>query len=351
MEMEELLRDLISVPGVCGYEGPIRERIRELVRDHVDRLETDVMGNLVAIREGSGAGNIALFAHMDEIGLVVANVTGEGFIRFKKMGGIDDRILPSRHVRLFTRGGQEFAGVIAWTPPHMALEGEKDRDKAVSWKDMVIDVGARDAEELQTMGIRVGDPIVFSKEFSRLANGLIASRGMDDRAGCAVLITLIRMVKDLVLVPRVSFVFTVQEEYGLRGASVAAHRARPDAAFVVDTASAPDFPGVPPVYKDQFRVGQGPVLRLVDTRMIAGQEVREFVERLAVEQGIPYQLGVVGGSTDAAAVQLAREGVPVLPICLPCRYTHATVEVVSLNDLEATVTLLQKTLESYPEIP
>ncbi len=348
MQMEKLLEELIGVPGISGYEEPIRTKIEGLIKDYIDQAEIDALGNLIGIRKGQKKGHIAFFAHMDELGLVVANITTDGFIHFKKMGGIDDRILPSRHVKLFTQAGKEIPGVIAWVPPHMKFEEQKNQDKAVSWQELVIDVGATSAEEVQSMGIRVGDPIVFTKHFSRLANGLIAARGMDNRAGCAVLITLIRSIQDLVPRPQVSFVFTTQEEYGLRGASVAGYRAKPDAAFIIDTASAPDFPGVPAVYKGQFQVGKGPLFRLVDTRMVTSQRLRSFVEESATRNNIPFQLGVVGGSTDGAAVQLVRKGLPVLPICIPCRYTHATVESISLNDLAVTVTLLRKIVEEYP---
>lgn len=348
MELKQLLEDLLLVPGISGYEDPIRNRIQELISGKVDRVETDDLGNLIAIREGRGEGHLALLAHMDELGLVISNITDDGFMRFRKMGGIDDRILPSRHLRVFTRNWKEIHGVIAWIPPHMAIGGQKDQDKVISWQDMLIDIGVRSSEEAAALGIRVGDPVVFTKQISYLANDFIACRGMDNRAGCAALVNLILRLSETTLNPRISFIFTTQEEYGLRGASVAAFKASADAAFAIDTASAPDFSGVPAVYKDQFRIGHGPVLRLVDTRMVASRPMRDYVEKIASETDIPYQLGVVGGSTDAAAVQMAGQGLPALAICIPCRYTHATVEVISLSDIEATVTLLQKILETCP---
>ncbi|MFH1146992.1 MAG: M42 family metallopeptidase [Pseudomonadota bacterium] len=348
MELKRLLDDLLIVPGVSGYEDPIRNRIRELISRHVDRVEIDSLGNLIATREGRGEGHLAFLAHMDELGLVVSNITDDGFIRFRKMGGIDDRILPSRHVRVFTREWKEVHAVIAWVPPHMSAEGQKNRDKVVSWQDMVIDIGSGSAKEVAALGLRVGDPVVFAKQISYLANDLMACRGMDNRAGCAALVSLIQALSETTVSPRITFIFTTQEEYGLRGASVAGFEVSADAAFAIDTASAPDFSGVPAVYRDQFRIGNGPVLRLVDTRMVASRPMSDYVERIASESGIPCQLGVVGGSTDAAAVQMAGRGLPSLAICIPCRYTHATVEVISLSDVEATIALLQKILETYP---
>ncbi|MEW5801408.1 MAG: M42 family metallopeptidase [bacterium] len=347
LEIDKLLEELIMVPGVIGYEDPVRKRIKELIEGCVDRVEVDALGNLTGLREGDGKRHIAFFAHMDELGLVVTNITSDGFIRFKKMGGLDDRVLPSRHVKLFTAQGAEIPGVVAWIPPHMALDGQKSLDKVAAWHELVIDLGARNAEEVTAMGVRIGDPIVFSKQISRLANNLMASRGIDNRAGCAALVALIQSTKEVASEHRISFIFTTQEEYGLHGASTAGYRARPDGAFIIDTASAPDFPGVPEIFKGQFQLGKGPLLRLVDGRMIAHQGLRSFVEGLAQEQNIPFQLGVVGGTTDAAAVQLAGGGIPTLPVCIPCRYTHAMVETVSLDDLKATVDLLRGIIERY----
>lgn len=347
LEIDKLLEELIMVPGVSGYEDPIREKIKELIEDCLDRVEVDALGNLIGLKEGRGKNHIAFFAHMDELGLVAANVTADGFLRFKKMGGLDDRILPSRQVKLFTSQGTEIPGVVAWVPPHMALDGQKNLDRVIPWHDLIIDLGARNAEEVKAMGVKIGDPIVFVKQISRLANNILASRGMDNRAGCATLVALIRSMKGMQPDPRISFIFTTQEEYGLRGAAVSGYRNNPDGAFIIDTASAPDFPGVPEIYKGQFQIGEGPLLRLVDSRMITHQGLRSFVERLAIEKNIPLQLGVVGGSTDAAAVQMAGGGIPALPVCIPCRYTHATVEAVSLDDLRTTVNLLREIIERY----
>jgi endoglucanase len=126
---------------------------------------------------------------------------------------------------------------------------------------------------------------------------------------------------------------------------VSGYRTCPDSAFIIDTASAPDFPGVPEIYKGQFQTGRGPLLRLVDSRMVTHQGLRSFVEKLAMEKNIPLQLGVVGGSTDAAEVQLAGGGIPTIPVCIPCRYTHSTVETVSLDDIQTTVRLLREIIE------
>ena len=345
VEIDKLLEELILVPGVSGYEEPIRKKIKELIEDCLDRVEVDALGNLIGLREGRGKTHIAFFAHMDELGLVVANITAEGFLRFRKMGGLDDRILPSRQVKLLTSQGAEIQGIVAWVPPHMALDGQKTLDRVVPWHDLVIDLGARNAQEVRAMGVKIGDPIVFVKQVSRLANNILASRGMDNRAGCATLVALIRGLAGMQPEPRISFIFTTQEEYGLRGAAVSGYQVKPDAAFIIDTASAPDFPGVPEIYKDQFQIGRGPLLRLVDNRMITHQGLRKLVERTADEKNILLQLGVVGGSTDAAAVQVAGEGIPTLPVCIPCRYTHATVEAVSLDDLKATVNLLREIIE------
>jgi putative aminopeptidase FrvX len=351
MEGEDRLRtllvELLKTPGVCGFEEPIRRKIEELIRPLVDRLETDALGNLIATQEGQGGKRVALFAHMDELGLVVSNLTPDGFIRFKTIGGLDDRVLPSTHLTVLPMNGREIAGVVGWMPPHLTEKGDNESRKTLPAGEMLIDVGAANLEEIGALGIQVGDPIVFQKQISELANGCLASRGMDNRAGCAIQIKVLEAMSGLKEKPTIHYVFTVQEEYGLRGAVTAGYALQPDFAIVVDTASAPDFPGIPSMYQGQFRLGGGPVLRLVDNRMITGSQWIRWAEDLARGREIPLQRGVTGGSTDAAALQLLRQGLAVLPICIPCRYTHSLVETVSLRDLEAMVRLIREMLVEF----
>jgi endoglucanase len=346
--LKALLIDLLKVPGVCGFEEPIRRKIEEWIKPLVDRLETDALGNLIATQNGGTGKRVALFAHMDELGLVVSNITPDGFIRFKTIGGLDDRILPSTHLTVLPGNGPEIAGVVGWMPPHLTEKGDKESKKTIPAGEMLIDVGAANLEEVEVLGIQVGDPIVFQKQISGLANGCLAARGMDNRAGCAVQIKVLEAMAGLKEKPTIHYVFTVQEEYGLRGAATAGYALKPDLSLIVDTASAPDFPGVPPVYQGQFRLGQGPILRLVDNRMITSQKVSQWAWDLARDKKISLQRGVTGGSTDAAAIQLVRKGLMVLPIGLPCRYTHSLVETVSIKDLESAVSLILEMMGHLP---
>ena len=232
--------------------------------------------------------------------------------------------------------------------PHLMDPGAKEPKKTLSASEMLIDLGAGSAAEVNGLGVRVGDPIVFQKQLSTLANACLAARGMDNRAGCAVLIKVLEALEKVNNKPTIHYVFTVQEEYGLRGAAAAGYTLEPDLSLVVDTASAPDFPGVPPVYQGQFRLGQGPILRLVDNRMITSQKLGRWAWDLARDKKISLQRGVTGGSTDAAAVQLARKGLTVLPIGLPCRYTHSLVETVSIQDLKSAVSLILEMMVHLP---
>lgn len=347
--LKSLLLDLLRIPGVCGFEESVRRKIEDLIRNRVDRLETDALGNLIATQEGRGRkGTAALFAHMDELGLVISNITSGGFLRFRVIGGLDDRVLPSAHLKIMTGNGKEINGVVAWLPPHLLEKEDKDTKRAVPASKMLIDVGAVSREEVEALGIRVGDPVCFQKQISVLSNDRLAARGMDNRAGCAVQIKVLEAMAGVKERPTLHYVFTVQEEYGLRGAVTAGYALQPDFCLVVDTASAPDFPGIPAEYREQFRLGAGPVLRLVDNRMITGEKWIRRAEDLARKKGLPVQRGVTGGSTDAAALQLTRQGLAVLPICIPCRYTHSLVETVSLNDLEAAAALLREMLANLP---
>ncbi len=339
----ELLEDLIKREGVPGFEGPIRERIRELIEDKVEEVKIDNLGNLYALIKGEGP-HIALFAHMDEVGMVVSNIDEDGLVYFRKMGGIDDRILPSSHVKILTdEGGIE--GVIGIAPPHLMIDANKEMGRVLPWNELNIDVGARNREEALKLGIKIGNPIIFKKHFSRLGNNLISSRGMDDRVGCLILIELIEGLRRAN--KRLTFVFTVQEEYGLRGSWIAGYAVDPDIAIIVDTSSSPDFPGISKPYKNQFRVGEGPVLRFIDTRMVADLALKKRFERIAGKLGIPYQLGIAGGTTDASSIQLSKEGIPVFPVSVPCRYSHSLVETISVDDLDNTILLLREFIEGY----
>lgn len=329
----ELLKKLIETPGVSGFESKIRDFIkREAKKRNPDEIYEDTLGNLIVVKEGKSKEKVLFMAHMDELGMAVSSIDEKGFIGFQKLGGIDDRVLVSRTVRLITED-KEIYGVIGIVPPHLSVEKEIE-GKITPWYKLQIDIGAKSKEEVISLGINQGTPIVFKKDFIQLNNDLIVSRGLDDRFGCFLLLNLLEVFKEKKSLNTIILVFTTEEEIGLRGASVVAPRFNPMLSTAVDSISASDFSLVSIAYKNSVVVGSGPVIRKVDRRMVVDERLFNFFTEFLTKKGIPFQIGVTGGSTDASIVETAGSGFLSIPLCFPLRYTHSTVEVVSLKDGE-----------------
>jgi len=332
--MFDLLRELAELPGVSGYEGPVRKYIAE--RLNVSKLaRTDNIGNLI-IDVGEGKPHIALVAHMDEVGLVVTKIEEDGSLRFRKVGGVDDRILLSRKVRIQTEKGP-VDGVIGIKPPHLMTDPEEMK-KTVPFEKLRIDVGTRSKKETERLGIRLLDSVTLEKGLVRLGSDLIVGRGLDDRVGCAILMESYSRLRDARLRGRLTCVWSVQEEMGLRGAKVIAHTLKPDYVIVLDTCSSGDSPGIDEGHLQPAVLGKGPAIRFFDSASIASPVLREIARELARVKKIPVQEIAAGGTTDATAVQEA--GSAVIPIGVGMRNTHSTTETVSLKDVENAVKLV-----------
>lgn len=336
--MLEELRELLEVPGVSGFEAPIRERIESKARWYA-RTEVDRIGNLYASIGGEER-SIAVIAHMDENGMVVTKLEDDGTLRFRVIGGIDDRCLVGRVVNIYASKGM-VKGVIGLLPPHLMVRPEQEMAKVLKAEDLRIDLGCSSAEEARGLGIDLATPVVFEKQPTALQNGIFSARGLDNRMGCTVLLEVLRRLHQRRLNSHVEFVWSVQEEIGLRGATVVSMTRSPDFAIIVDTCSATDIPGVPGHFS-QLKVGGGPVIRFIDNRAIATPAFVDCVKKVAAGHGIPVQIGISGGSTDGAAAQTT--GAAMVPLGVAIRYTHAPVECISLEDLENLARLLEALL-------
>lgn len=332
----ELLRDLVLTPGVSGWEDPVREKIRGMVSGYGE-TEVDAMGNLI-LTIGSGGKHVILVAHMDEIGLVVSHIEDNGYVRFRKVGGIDDRVLVGRTVDIYPGGGSEpVPGVIGLKPPHLMKDRAKEMSEVVKFEDMLIDVGTRTRRESEALGITKLSPVILRKHFSVLANDLIATRGLDDRLGCAALIEVLKMMEAKDLDHRVTFAWSVQEELGLRGAYVLGNRLHPDYAVAIDSCTTGDSPQVD-YHLSAVKVGEGPVLRMFDRVAFASRALMKRISDAAAAEDIPIQVAVTGGATDGAALQTF--GAAMIPLSVPIRYVHSPTEVMSLSDFDNLVKLL-----------
>ena len=341
--MKDLLKKLADAPGVSGFEDEVRNIMIDELKDHVDKLEVDDLGNMIATRNGKPDGKkIMLAAHMDEIGLMVRYIDKNGFIKFSKIGGINDQMLLNQEVTIHTSNGN-VTGVIGSKPPHKMKESE--RKKITEYEKMFIDIGASDKEDAEQK-VKLGDPITIKQEFTPLGK-LYKGKALDNRIGCAVLIEVMKKAKTNATIYGVG---TVQEEVGLKGAKTAAFRLNPDMAFALDVTIGGDHPGI----KEEdapSKLGKGPGVILADASgrgLITHPTVKELIISVADEEGIPYQLEVSeGGTTDATSIHLTREGIPTGVISPPSRYIHTPVSVMAIEDVETTVKLILAILERF----
>ena len=317
--MKDTIKKLVEAWGPSGFEHEVRALIREEVEGLADEVRVDALGNLIC-RRGSGGTKIMLAAHMDEIGLMVSHVDKEGFLRFTNIGGLRPSTLYASRVR-FENG---VVGVIG-------TEG-RVWDKLPKLEECYIDVST--GEEAGA-GVGVGDAATFWRTMDVRGNRLVA-KSMDDRIGCAVAIEAMRRLEKTE--HEVYFVFTVQEEVGLRGARPAAFGLEPDLGISLDVTDTGDTPKVTSM---DVALGKGAAIKVRDGGHIVPPAIKNLMVQRAEEAGIPYQLEVLpGGTTDAAGIQLSREGVPSGCISIPTRYLHTVSETVDLGDVCACVDLL-----------
>jgi putative aminopeptidase FrvX len=327
--MRELIRRLVETDGPSGVEERIRAVIRTEVEPLADELRVDPLGSLVVRKQGSGEGQrIVLDAHMDEIGVMVTYVDEKGFARFTRIGGVGSLTCVGARVA-FADGTLGVIGV----------EAKREKPNEVpKFDQLYIDVGATGRDDCP---VRVGDAAVFVRPLFAQGTRLVA-KAMDDRIGCAVLIETLRQLERT---PHdVYFVFSVQEETTLSGARTSTYGIEPDLAIAVDVTGTGDTPECRPM---AVELGKGPAVKVKDRGMIAHPAVRDLLVQRAQEAGIPYQLEVLEyGTTDAAAMQLVRAGVPSGCLSIPCRYIHTPSEMVDEEDVENSVRLLLEVLRA-----
>ncbi|MEJ2287200.1 MAG: M42 family metallopeptidase [Deinococcales bacterium] len=339
----DMLSQLSELAGVPGREERVRAFIEEGVRDHVDDLHTDALGNLHAVRRSgkADAPRLMVAAHMDEIGFIVRFVDDKGFLRLQHVGGFDPRNLFARQVTVHaSHGERELVGVLnpAGKPVHLSTAEE--RSKVPDLDAFFVDLGM-DAERVKEL-VRVGDMVTLRQPFADLGD-VVTGKALDDRAGCWILIETLRRLGTPAM--DLHAVFTVQEEVGLRGAITSAFSVAPDVAIALDTTLAIDTPEA----RDDLRItqlGKGTAIKVMDASTISTRWLVDALIALAERRDVAYQLEVLPlGGTDAGAMQRAREGAPSITLSTPSRYVHTVTEMVAKADLEAAVALLTAAVE------
>lgn len=324
--MRSELFELCRLNGVSGDEDQVREYLRQKAAPYADSMRTDAMGNLIVFKKGkkSTGNKLLIAAHMDEVGLIVTKVTDEGFLKFDFVGGVDRRVAIGKPVKL---GEENIPGIIGLKAIHLVKREEMK--KTPKTDALYIDIGAKDKEEALklvqpgTYGSFVGEPEEFG-------NGLLKAKAIDDRVGCAIMLSLLRQELPM----DVTFAFTVQEEVGTRGAFGAAFSVTPEIGLVLETTTAANLPDVEP-HRQVCAPGKGPVISYMDSGTIYDRGLFEKLRDLAEANDIPWQTKeYIAGGNDARTIQRTKEGVRVAAISAAVRYLHAPASVGSMADFE-----------------
>lgn len=349
MSNESLRRriaDFTAIDAPTGFEEPVLARARDELSRSCDRVEVDVRGNVYGWQNGDSdaAPRVMLTAHADEIGFLITSILPGGFLRFTKLGGPTDMVLPGQRVRVLSGSGP-LEGVIGVKPGHILSPSEARQTPAIS--DLYIDIGAASAEEIRDWGVETGTPAVFVGELTATRNpNRCFGKCVDNRMGVvSVLAAAERLAKQNTAATRV-FVIVVEEEVGLRGALVAAAHADPDVVLAIDTTPAG---GTPDLRADElpWHIGGGPLLKVRETRGLSTHgPLLKIIREAADANAIPFQLIVdTAGMTDATSAQQASGKIAAAVIGLARRYSHSAVEMFDVSDVQAIIDLTVHTTE------
>jgi putative aminopeptidase FrvX len=337
------LLDLMMVPGLSGHE----DRVRRAIRDRLDAIgvqsTSDRLGNLVAHFPGQGP-SVMLFTHMDQLGFIVRRIEADGLIRLERMGGVPERALAAQEVLICVGEGRDVCGIIANKSHHATPPSEKYQ--VTPYADIYVDTGLSSAAEVEAAGIRIGTPVVYAPRAASLGHDRVTGTSVDDRAGCAVLLEMARLLNARSSGPPVHLAFTVLEEFNLRGAQPLAQKLQPDIAIQLDLMLATDTPDM--AARGDMVLGGGPGMSLYSFHgrgtlngVITHPAMVHLFETTAQAQNIPLQRSAqVGVLTDLSYVQLVGEGVASIDMGFPMRYSHSARELCDVSDLVALTTLL-----------
>jgi len=335
-----LLEKLTGALGVSGNEKEVRDIIINEIKDYVDDIKIDTIGNIIAYKKGNRDDiNVAVTAHMDEVGFIIKGIDDIGLIKFAPIGGVDARILVSKHVII---GKNKINGVIGAKAVHMQKPDE--RKKAISINDLYIDIGCKTKAETEKL-VNVGDYISFYSEYVEFGKNRIKAKALDNRVGCTMLIELLKKEVQV----GITGVFTVQEEVGLRGSEVAANQIDADLVIVLEGTTCSDVSSVEP-HLQVTELDKGPAISLMDRTSIYNRKFVDMLVKTATESEIPWQYrrSTFGGN-DAGKFHTANGGTPCVSIAVPCRYIHSPISVLSKDDYHNCKKLLFKFIDRINE--
>lgn len=329
-----LLSKICTTPGAPGFEQKVRELVIEQITPLVDEVEVDNMGNVYAIKRGTGDKKVMIGAHMDEIGFIVTHIDDNGFIRFHTLGGFDPKTLTAQ--RVLIHGTKDIIGVMASKPIHVMTPEE--RNKVAKLKDYFIDTGLS-AEEVKEI-VTIGDPITREREFIEMGN-CVNGKSLDNRLAVFILIETLKNLQGKEVPYDVYGVFTVQEEVGIRGANVSALRINPDFGFGLDTTIAFDLPGAA-AHEKITELGKGTAIKIMDAATICDYRMVRFMKETADKHSITWQPEILtAGGTDTAGIQRMTEGGSIAgAVSIPTRHLHQVIEMAHKDDIQGSIDLL-----------
>lgn len=339
-KVKESLFESLRMPSPSGSEEQVTSLFRDFVSPYVDEVYTDVNGNCIAHKRGSGQ-KIMFMAHADEIGLMISYIDDRGFLYFKEIGGVDTNILPTQHVTIMGKNGP-IKGVIGRKPIH--LQEKSDNAKQLNPEDLWIDIAAKDKTDAESK-VQIGSVATFESNAIGFSDALVLSKSLDDKIGLAVLMGLAQNLQSLSTDLDIYLVASVQEELGARGAQMVSEAIRPDIGIAIDVTHATDYPTMSPAKDGDISLGKGVVIPM-GPNMSKG--INQALINLAKVNNIPYQIEAIARptGTDAREIQVAGTGIQTGLISIPCRYMHTPSEVVSLADADSAIALLSAYLHT-----
>lgn len=342
-EWLELFKRLCATYGVSGFEDEVACIVQSYLQKVVDDVKIDQMGSVFGVKRGSSKNGptIMITAHMDEVGLIVKYIEEDGFLRVQNLGGVPEKVLQGQRVIVCGKK-EKLVGLVGQKPAHIMSETE--RRTVPSIDDLYVDIGAESRKEAEELGVKLGTPVAYDRDFRPLGRQLVTCKSIDNRAGLTVMLRVAETLASANLEATIHYVGTVQEEVGLRGAKVAAARVVPDIALVLDGLHAGGTPDV----SDRelpMRLGQGPAITIAGSSrfhgFIANRRLLERIVEVAKSEEIPFQynVGIASGVSDSGAIHLAGRGVATSDILIVRRYSHSPIEVASLSDIANAIKL------------
>lgn len=331
--MDKLFKELVDLPGAPSFEKAVRDYMRKNLEPYCEEIIEDKLGSIFGvINKGSKGPKVMIAGHMDEVGAIVTGITKEGLIQMTNLGGISGATFLSQIMDIYTDDLEVIPGVTASKPPHLTRGDEAD-NKPLLFKDLLLDIGADSKEHAIELGVKVGQQIISRNNFVTTKDGRKhISKAWDDRFGCGMALELAKTIKKEDLNCELYVGATVQEEVGLRGAQTAAGLISPDVFIAIDASPCADSFGGDEI---SGKLGGGFMVRFIDPSAIMHRGMKKFFVETAEANNINYQYYQSRGGTDAARIQLHRDGVLVATLGMPARYIHSNTSMISEDDYEA----------------